>query len=72
MRPCCPVLYRDPRREYGLHTIDLPRLSGEVADVGVLKMKKRLVVALVKGGRGSYSKKTPWNRLQTDPAKPSD
>ncbi|CAN0318974.1 unnamed protein product [Laminaria digitata] len=35
-------------------------------------MKKRLVVALVKGGRGSYSKKAPWDKLQTDPAKPSD
>lgn len=58
-------------REYGLHTIDLQTLSGEVGDVRVLKMKSRLVVTLVKGGRGSYSKKTPWEKLQSPPEKRS-
>lgn len=58
-------------REYGLHTIDLPRLSGEVGDVKVLKLRSRLVVALVKGGRGSYSRKTPWTELQSKSAPPN-
>lgn len=44
--------------------MDLKRLHGDVAGVRALKMRNRLVVALVKGGRGSYSKKAPWTELQ--------
>lgn len=47
--------------------MDLPRLSGDVADVKVLKLRSKLVAALVKGGRGSYSKKAPWTELQSKP-----
>lgn len=64
----CPLY----RREYGLHTMDLPRLNGEVADVRVLKRRSSLLVALVKGGRGGYSKNAPWVKLQAAPAKSSD
>ncbi|CAN0179120.1 unnamed protein product [Ectocarpus sp. 12 AP-2014] len=60
-------------REYGLHTIDLQRLSGDVVGVRARKLKTRLVVALVKGGRrGSYSHRPAWSKLQTALEKPSD
>ncbi|CAM9527457.1 unnamed protein product [Scytosiphon promiscuus] len=61
-------------REYGPHAIDLPRLSGEVADVRVKKLKTRLVVALVKAGhrRGGYGKNAAWTNLQAPPEKPAD
>lgn len=61
-----------PYSDYGLHTMDLPRLNGEVADVRVLKRRSSLLVALIKGGRGSYSKKAAWDKLQAAPEKPSD
>lgn len=62
------------RREYGLHTIDLQRLNADVAGVRVRKLKSRLVVALVKAGRGrgGYGRTSPWTKLQADPDKPSD
>lgn len=59
-------------REYGLHAIDLQRLNGDVAGVRVRKLKSRLVVALVKATRGSYSRPSPWTKLQAAPEKPSD
>lgn len=64
----------DRCREYGLHAIDLQRLSGEIADVRVKKLKSRLVVALVKAGRrrGSYGKQAAWTNLQAPLEKPAD
>eukprot|EP00903_Cladosiphon_okamuranus_P018613 g17133.t1 len=59
-------------REYGLHAIDLQRLNGDVDGVRVRKLKSRLVVALVKAKRGSYSRTSPWTRLQAAPEKSSD
>ncbi|CAM9660491.1 unnamed protein product [Ectocarpus fasciculatus] len=60
-------------REYGLHTIDLQRLSGDVVGVRARKLKTRLVVALVKGGRrGSYSHRPAWSKLQAALERPSD
>eukprot|EP00752_Nemacystus_decipiens_P002755 g2573.t1 len=59
-------------REYGLHAIDLQRLNGDVAGVRVRKFKNRLVVALVKAKRGTYSTPSPWTKLQAAPTKPSD
>lgn len=64
---------RNRFREYGLHTIDLQRLSGDVVGVRARKLKTRLVVALVKGGRrGSYSHRPAWSKLQAALEKPSD
>lgn len=63
------------RREYGLHAIDLQRLNADVAGVRVRKLKSRLVVALVKAGRGrggAYGRTSAWTKLQAEPEKPSD
>lgn len=55
-------------REYGLHAMEIPRLSGQIEGVRALRLRTKLIVALVKGG-GSY-RRAPWDKLQADQSKP--